>query len=114
MSTKKKPAAKTAPEKAPEVEAPKAPETEAPKAPETEAPKAPETEAPEAPETEVPEVAEVKSLARRAKEVFDMHPAAKECFFTSDGTAFLHSQHARIHGETLKDSRFITILKSEV
>ncbi|MBS4041405.1 MAG: hypothetical protein KGZ81_12500 [Flavobacteriales bacterium] len=138
MSTKKKPAAKTAPEKAPEVEAPKveatvaeAPETEVPEAPEAEAPEtevpeapeaeAPETEVPEAPEakapeTEAPEVEapKVKSLAQRAKEVFDMHPAANACFFTSDGTAFLHSQHARIHGETLKDSRVTTILKSEV
>jgi hypothetical protein len=129
MSTKKRPAAKTAPEKAPEVKAPKveaavaeAPETEVPEAPEAPETQAPEVEAPEAPEAEAPETSapetkapEAKdSLESRAKDVFGMYPNIKECYFTKDGVAFTESQHARIHGETLNDSRVTTILKSEV
>lgn len=64
--------------------------------------------APEAPEVEEPQ------FVKRAKDIFAMYPNLEQCYFTSDGTAFTQSQHAMIHGETLKNSAINKILKSEV
>ncbi len=51
----------------------------------------------------------------RAKEVFKSHnDSVKEIYFTSDGTAFIQQQHARMHGESLKDTEVKTIKRTEV
>ena len=113
-----KPAAKAAEAKVPEANGPEAnaPETKAPetKAPETKVPeaKAPETKAPE---TKAPEKAkgQAKFDIKRAKEVFASHNVDK-IYFTSDGTAFIEPQYARLHAPSLKDEKVITVKRQEV
>lgn len=113
---------------APEVKAPEAPVSETPvpevKAPETPVSEtlAPEAKAPEAPATETPAPeAEAKSksklseaVVKRAKEVFKHHPTIDTIYFTSDNTAFLGTQYARIHAESLKDQLVTPVTKKEV
>ena len=49
----------------------------------------------------------------RAREIFAQHKA-DTIWFTSDGTAFLHPQFARIHSDGLKDKSIVTIKRQEV
>jgi len=57
----------------------------------------------------------VDAMHIRAKEVFKSHnDSVKEIYFTSDGTAFIQNQHARMHGESLKDTEVKTVKRTEV
>jgi outer membrane biosynthesis protein TonB len=117
----KAPEAPAAEKPAPEVKASEAPAAETP-APEAKAPEAPaaETPAPEAKATEAPAAGKKAkpkysdAVTKRAIEVFKHHPTIDTIFFTSDGTAFLGAQFARIHAESLKDSVVTTVTRKEI
>ncbi|MCX6266847.1 MAG: hypothetical protein NTW16_05745 [Bacteroidetes bacterium] len=52
-------------------------------------------------------------LISRALEVFASHDV-NEIYFTSDGTAFIQPQFARLHAENLEDNRVLTVKRKEV
>lgn len=66
-----------------------------------------------APETQDQKDDKSPKMLKRAAEIFADH-RVDEVFFTSDNTAFLHPQHARIHSENLKDGIVITVNRKEV
>ena len=49
---------------------------------------------------------------QRAEEIFSTHNAG-ELYFTSDGSAFLDLNYARIHARTLKEQNIETIEKKK-
>ena len=49
----------------------------------------------------------------RALEVFASHEV-NEIYFTSDGTAFVQPQFARLHAENLEDNMVLTVKRKEV
>ncbi|GEM_PF-3100591 len=80
-----------------------------------------ETKAAEAPVVKAPEKAPKKSkkdsrlspMLERAKKVFAQH-AVDTLYFTSDNTAFLEPQYARIHAESLTSQEVTTIERKEI
>jgi len=54
-----------------------------------------------------------ESMKQRAAEVFASH-SVDILYFTSDGTAFLEPQFARIHAESLQSDTIVTIKREEI
>lgn len=77
----------------------------------TEAPAEAPSEAP----TEAPvESKEMEELRKRADELFELHPAAAELYFTADGTAFFMKGNADLHAKNIGNTQIITIKCKEV
>jgi len=139
MQNKKSPdkkAAKPAPVQSKKTEDPQVKDSEATTAPDLEAPavkaskvKPKPAEATTAPDLEAPAVkaskvkpkpaeADAKKdytplMLKRAKEVFASH-AVDILYFTEDNTAFLQSQFARIHAESLNSQKVTPIERKEI
>lgn len=73
------------------------------------------TEAPTEALTEAPaESEEMEELRQRADELFELHPAAAELYFTADGTAFFMKENADLHAKNIGNTQITTIKCKEV
>ncbi|MCX6281481.1 MAG: hypothetical protein NTU51_05935 [Bacteroidetes bacterium] len=108
--TTNKPPADTAPEATanPPAEGAAPVEEKAPGAAEAQVVKAPE----KAPK-ESKKDSRLSPMLERAKKVFAQH-AVDTLYFTSDNTAFLEPQYARIHSESLTSQEVTTIERKEI
>lgn len=52
-------------------------------------------------------------IKQKAADVFSTH-SVDVLYFTSDGTAFLEPQFARIHAESLQSDNILTIKREEI
>ena len=116
MQNKKSPdkkAAKPAPVQSKKTEDPQVKDSEATTAPDLEAPAVKASKVKPKPAEADAKKDYTPLMLKRAKEVFASH-AVDILYFTEDNTAFLQSQFARIHAESLNSQKVTPIERKEI